>query len=413
MIKRTICENGVRIVHEKMPHIRSVAIGVWVEAGSADERQVERGIAHFIEHMLFKGTKTRSARQIAEEFDRIGGDINAFTSKEATCFYTTVLNNHAERALTILGDMFFNSTFDETEISKEKSVIFDEIASVEDTPDDDAQERLWMIMYPAYSIGQPVLGKEETIATFNKKMIDAFMNRMYRPENIVISVAGNYDEALIGEIEKRFGSFQSKEAEPDKLATPEFKHGVSVKSKDIEQSHLCLGFEGIPMNDSRKFELAILDSIIGGSMSSRLFQEIREERGIAYSIYSYYSSYKNAGAFIIYGGTAPENTEELLGAINRVIESILKEGVTEKEVHNAKEQLKGGFLLGLESSESRMHRNGSNELTERKHQTIDDVVALIDRVEVEAVNQLAAAIFTSKRAVSMIAPENVGSRINF
>lgn len=413
MIKTIVCENGVRIVHEKMSHIRSVAMGIWVEAGSADERQAERGIAHFIEHMLFKGTKTRSARQIAEEFDRIGGDINAFTSKETTCLYATVLNNHAEQALTILADMFFNSTFDEAEISKEKSVVLDEIASVEDTPDDDVQERLWAMMYPAHSIGQPVLGKEETIATFDKKMIDAFMNRMYRPENIVISVAGNFDEHLIQKIEKQFGSFHSKEGKLGPLATPEFKPGVSVKSKDIEQSHLCFGFESIPMNDSRKLELAILDSIVGGSMSSRLFQEVREERGIAYSIYSYYSSYKNSGAFIIYGGTAPENTEELSSAINHVIDSILKGGVTENEVHNAKEQLKGGFLLGLESSESRMHRNGSNELTEKKHQTIDHVVSLIDGVEVGAVNKLAMTIFTSKRAISLIAPEHIVCRMNF
>ncbi|MBE1553413.1 M16 family metallopeptidase [Sporosarcina limicola] len=409
MIERTSCPNGVTIVHEKMPYVRSLALGIWVGAGSADEEEFEAGIAHFIEHMLFKGTSTKSARAIAEEFDRIGGDVNAFTSKEMTCFYTTVLGNHAPRALTVLSDMFFNSTFEEAEIDKEKSIVLDEIAAVEDTPDDDVDERLWATMYPDQPIGRPVLGNKKTIKKFNKKMILEFMERMYTPERIVISIAGNYDDRLIRLIEVHFGSFRrGKQLEQTiSLQLPEFQGGLTVKGKDIEQAHFCLGFSALRVQDKRIHDLLILDSVIGGAMSSRLFQEVREERGLAYSIYSYYSAYKNAGAFMIYGGTAPENLKELADTIDTVIHSVQKDGITENELHNAKEQLKCGFLLGLESSESRMHRNGKSELLFQEHKTADEVITLIDNVEADQVRAMASELFTERRTISIIAPEDV------
>lgn len=413
MIEKHICPNGVRIVHEKMPYVRSVALGIWVGAGSGDELESEAGIAHFIEHMLFKGTAMRSSRTIAEEFDRIGGDVNAFTSKEMTCYYTTVLGHHAPRALTILADMFFNSAFDAAEIAKEKSIVLDEIAAVEDTPDDDVDERLWGVMYPDQAIGKPVLGTEQTINTFDKQMIEQFMERMYRPEQIVISVSGNFDDRLIQLIKVQFGSFkrQAKVEQSVAIQAPEFRTGMTVKAKDIEQAHICIGFPGLTVKDERIHDLIILDSILGGTMSSRLFQEVREERGLAYSIYSYYSAYKSTGVFAIYGGTSPENLGALTDTIDEVIQSILHEGITENELRNAKEQLKGGFLLGLESSESRMHRNGKNELILQEHKSIDEVVALIDDVQVANVYRLANEIFTQQRATSIIAPENVVNAI--
>lgn len=414
MIETHICQNGVRIVHEKMPHVRSVALGIWVGAGSGDEMESEAGIAHFIEHMLFKGTASRSARTIAEEFDRIGGDVNAFTSKEMTCYYTTVLGHQAPRALSILTDMFFNSAFDEAEIAKEKSIVLDEIAAVEDAPDDDVDERLWTVMYPEQPIGKPVLGNEVTINTFNRKMIDDFMERSYTPEQTVISVAGNYDDRLIQLIEVQFGSFkrEKKVEHSTPLALPEFHGGLTLKEKDIEQAHICLGFTGLPVDDERIPELIVLDSIIGGSMSSRLFQEVREERGLAYSIHSYFSSYNTTGAFMIYGGTSPENLRELSDTIDGVINAILKEGITENELHNAKEQLKGGFLLGLESSEAIMHRNGKNELILKEHKSADEVVALIDNVEISQVYRMANDIFGGQRAISIIAPKDVLKEFN-
>ncbi|MFC5588380.1 M16 family metallopeptidase [Sporosarcina soli] len=409
MVEKYVCPNGVRIVHEKMPHVRSVAIGVWVGAGSLDERESESGIAHFIEHMLFKGTATRNARAIAEEFDRIGGEANAFTSKEMTCFYTTVLGHHAPRALSVLADMFFNSLFDEQEIEKEKSIILDELAAVEDTPDDDVDERLWRTMYPDHAIGRSVLGNENTITAFDRDAIQAFMDRMYTPDRLVISIAGNYDERLLKLIEVQFGSFRRGGEDKSQTSLPSavFHSGTTMKAKDIEQAHVCLGYPGLSIKDERLHDLILLDSIIGGTMSSRLFQEVREERGLAYSVYSYYSSYLSTGNFMIYGGTSPENMRKLSETIDGVIQSILTEGITENELHNAKEQLKGGFLLGLESSESRMHRNGKNELILQEHKSMDEVVALIDDVKARDVYRMANELLTKERALSIIAPARV------
>lgn len=415
MVEKITCKNGVRIVHEKMPYVRSVALGVWIEAGAMDELAEEEGLAHFIEHMLFKGTKKRTARMIAEEFDAIGGDINAFTSKEMTCYFTTVLNNHAEKALEILADMIFNSEFDEAEIEKEKSVIIEEISAVEDTPDDDVNEQLWTHMYQNHSLGKPILGNEKTIMTFDKQAIQKFMNRLYRPERIVISVAGNYDDEFIKSIEKVFGMFFSEEdvENTPSRQLPVFHSGVTLKEKDIEQAHVSVGFPSLPRNDKRMYELVLLDSLLGGAMSSRLFQEVREERGLAYSVHSFFSTYESSGAFVIYAGTSPEKTLELYNTIEEIINVLLANGVTEKEIYNAKEQVKGEFLLGLESSESRMHRNGESELLMRTHRTVEEVVARIDAVTKEAINQIAAQIFSGKRAVSIILPEGIIEKSNF
>ena len=415
MITKHICANGVRIVHERMPHVRSVALGIWIEAGSGDESDTEAGIAHFIEHMLFKGTATRTARTIAEEFDRIGGDLNAFTSKDMTCFYATVLSEHAENALTILEDMLFNSTFDEVEMEKEKSVVLEEIATVEDMPDDDVHEQLWATMYPNNPIGKPILGNKETITSFTKETIVHFMERLYRPERIVISIAGNCDDQLIGHIDKLFGSFKPK-AELQIERTPEipiFNPGVLLKEKRVEQTHICLGFPSLAVSDDRLYDLVILDSIIGAAMSSRLFQEVREERGLAYSIYSYFTAYAEAGSFIIYGGTSPDKTNELYNTIQSIIDSIVSDGVTEREIENVKEQVIGGFLLGLESTESRMFRNGKNELMKQGHRSTDEVVSDIRLVERLNVNKLAEEIFTGKRAISVISTKETIDMIDF
>ena len=409
-----MCGNGVRIVHEKMDHVRSVALGVWIEAGSANELEGEEGIAHFIEHMLFKGTDSRTARMIAEEFDGIGGDINAFTSKEMTCYYATVLNNHAGKALAILADMLFNSLFDEVEMTKEKSVILEEVAVVEDTPDDDVMEQLWTNMYLNQPIGRPILGNKETIAKFDKKAIVHFMKRLYRPERIVISVAGNYDAGLIQLIEDYFGSFTASKLNKESIVqVPKFHSGITVKEKETEQAHIGIGFPGLATKDKRMSDLVILDSIIGGSMSSRLFQEVREERGLAYAIDSFYSSYSNGGSFIIYGGTSPEKAIELYSTINSVINLFLKEGVKEKEIQNAKEQVKGGFILGLESSESRMYRNGNNELMLRSHRSVNEVISRIDAVTKESVQEIGAYIFQGNRATSVILPEGMFTSQDF
>ncbi|MDV6376667.1 pitrilysin family protein [Sporosarcina sp. GW1-11] len=410
MIETHICPNGVRIIHEKMPHVKSVAVGLWVHAGSSDETAEQEGIAHFIEHMLFKGTATRTARMIAEQFDQIGGDLNAFTSKEMTCYYTTVLSNHASYALTILSDMFFHSQFKDEEMEKEKSVILDEISSVEDMPDEDVDEKLWTAMFPNDPIGKPVGGRVETIKRFTKEMVDEFMLHHYGPENLVISIAGNYDDRLIKLIEAHFGYYQSKltTALKDEIVLPDFAAKQIIKTKDIEQAHICFGYPSLPSTHDKIYELSLFDSILGGTMSSRLFQEVRENKGLAYSVYTYYAAYENAGGFVIYCGTSPENFKETYETIEQVIAELLHDGIMDKELRNAKEQLKGSFVLGLESTESRMYRNGRNELVLGKHLTIEHVVEQIEKVEKRSVYRLAQQILTSDRATSIIAPkENI------
>ncbi|ARK26347.1 peptidase M16 [Sporosarcina sp. P37] len=409
MIQKYTCSNGVRIVHEKMPHVKSVAIGLWIHAGSSNETKEQEGIAHFIEHMLFKGTAARSARMIAEQFDQIGGDLNAFTSKEMTCYYTTVLSHHASYALTILSDMFFHSQFKEEEMEKEKSVILDEISSVEDMPDEDADERLWAGMFPDDTIGKPVGGRAESIKAFTKEMVEEFMVKHYRPENLVISIAGNYDDRLIKLIEANFGSYQSKETPSitiSESAVPNFTAQKILKAKDIEQAHMCFGYPSLPSTHEKIYELSLFDSILGGTMSSRLFQEVRENRGLAYSVYTYYAAYKNAGGFVIYCGTSPENFKETYETIDQVIAELLHDGLTDKELRNAKEQLKGSFVLGLEGSESRMYRNGRNELILGFHQNIDEVVDRIENVEKRNVYRLGQQMLASDRAASIIAPKS-------
>ena len=409
MIQKYNCSNGVRIVHEKMPHLQSVAIGIWVHAGSANETKEQEGIAHFIEHMLFKGTDTRSARMIAEQFDQIGGDLNAFTSKEMTCYYTTVLSHHASYALNVLSDMFFHSQFKEEEMEKEKSVILDEISSVEDMPDEDVDERLWSAMFPEDTIGKPVGGRIETIKSFTREMVEEFMMKHYRPENLVISIAGNYDERLIKLIEANFGSYQGKDQTTIPLLeerVPNFTAQQVIKAKDIEQAHVCFGYPSLPSTHDKIYELSLFDSILGGTMSSRLFQEVRENRGLAYSIYTYYAAYENAGSFVIYCGTSPENFIETYHTIDQVIADVLHDGLTDKELRNAKEQLKGSFVLGLEGSESRMYRNGRNELGLGKHQTIDEVVQHSEHVERRSVYRLGQQMLESDRTTTIIAPKS-------
>lgn len=378
------CANGVRIVSEQIPHFRSVAVGVFVKAGSRDEERGENGMTHFIEHMLFKGTPTRSAKDIAREFDRIGGDINAYTSKEYTCYYAKVVDEHAGHAVDILADMFFNSNMDPVEIERERQVVLEEISMTEDMPDDDVHEQLWRVMYPRHSMGAPILGTDKTLEQFDAAAIRNFMDRFYIPANTVISVAGNIPDGLIEQIAELFGSFK-KSGEEKPYIMPEFTAGESIRHKDIEQGHLCYGFPGLSINDPHLYDMAVMNNVLGGTMSSRLFQEIREEHGLAYSIYSYHSAYSDHGTLAIYGGTSNEQLPELQEKILESIGKMLTEGLTELEVSDSKAQFKGNLLLGMESTSSRMSRNGKHELLLGKHISYSEVLERIEEVSLEKV----------------------------
>ena len=404
MIKKYTCQNGVRIVLEKIPSVRSVAIGIWIRAGSRYEAPELNGVSHFLEHMLFKGTKTRTAQDIAETFDRIGGQVNAFTSKEYTCYYAKVLDTHAGEALEVLHDMFFHSVFDDNELMKEKSVVLEEIKMYEDTPDDHVHDLLSKAIFGDHPIGFPILGTEETLQTFSGDVLRSYMEKMYTPENVVISVAGNIDETFIKEIEKYFGSFEGGKGNIHTEA-PSFHQYKLTRKKDTEQAHLCLGFEGLPFGHKDIYSLIIANNILGGSMSSRLFQEVREKRGLAYSVYSYHSSFEDCGYIAVYAGTGKEQLPSLFETIQETIEQFVSNGITDKEISNRKEQLKGNLMLGLEGTNSRMSRNGKNELLLKKHRTLDEVIHLIDSVKKEDVNELIQNIFSKESAVALISPD--------
>ncbi|MBW8348918.1 insulinase family protein [Bacillus sp. IITD106] len=405
MMKNYICQNGVRVVLETIPTVRSVAIGIWIGTGSRDENHHNNGISHFLEHMYFKGTETKTAREIAESFDSIGGQVNAFTSKEYTCYYAKVLDNHAPYALDTLADMFFHSTFDSEELSKEKNVVLEEIKMYEDTPDDIVHDLLSKAAFETHPLGFPILGTEETLETFNSDLLREYIHDMYTPENVVISIAGNVTEDFIHIVERYFGSFErgKKQAVESK---PSFYANKYTRQKDTEQAHLCIGFKGLPIGHQDIYDLIVMNNIFGGSMSSRLFQEVREERGLAYSVFSYHSSFKDSGLVTIYGGTAANQMDELYSTIHSTLDLLKQDGITSKELQNSKEQLKGNLMLSLESTNSRMSRNGKNELLLGKHRTLDEMIEEIDQVTVDSVNKIANQIFTDDYTIALISPDN-------
>jgi predicted Zn-dependent peptidase len=404
LIKKYTCQNGVRVVLENIPTVRSVAIGVWIGTGSRNETPENNGISHFLEHMFFKGTKTKSAREIAESFDSIGGQVNAFTSKEYTCYYAKVLDNHAQFALEVLADMFFNSTFVEEELKKEKNVVYEEIKMYEDTPDDIVHDLLSKAIYENHSLGYPILGTEETLSTFTSNTLKEYMHNMYTPEHVVVSVAGNISDAFIKEVEKLFGSYEGGKREIVE-SKPQFHMNQITRKKETEQAHLCIGFEGLKVGHDDIYNLILMNNILGGSMSSRLFQDVREQKGLAYSVFSYHSAFEDSGVVTIYGGTGASQLDLLFKTVQETLDVLKKDGVTEKELKNSKEQLKGNLMLSLESTNSRMSRNGKNELVLSRHKSLDEMVEQIDSVTKESVDQMALSIFNDKYSISLISPD--------
>lgn len=394
----------MRIVLENIPTVRSVAIGVWIGTGSRFENTKNNGISHFLEHMFFKGTKTRTAREIAESFDSIGGQVNAFTSKEYTCYYAKVLDTHSPYALEVLADMFFNSTFDEGELSKEKNVVLEEIKMYEDTPDDIVHDMLSRASFKNHELGFPILGTEETLNTFTGHTLRDYMDTHYVPEEVVISVAGNVDESFIKEVEKWFGDYKTSGVIKPEIQTPVFYPEKLTRKKETEQAHLCLGFPGLSLKDERSYSLIILNNIFGSSMSSRLFQEVREQKGLAYSVFSYHSAFQDNGIFTIYGGTAPHQLDELYNTILNIVDDLKENGITDKELKNSKEQIKGNLMLSLESTNSRMSRNGKHELILGYHRTLDDMVESIDNVSKDDVDTLVQSILSEGCSASLVSP---------
>lgn len=412
MIEKYTLENGVRVIIEKIPTVRSVALGIWVGTGSRNEEPSNNGISHFIEHMLFKGTKTRSAKEIAESFDQIGGHVNAFTSKEYTCYYARVLDDHAPMALDILSDMFFHSVYDEEEIKKERKVVIEEIKMYDDTPDDLVHDLIAKASFPQHSLGYSILGTEEVLNEINRDKILSYIDKRYTPSNVVITVAGNVSDSLLDSIKAQFSHFYREEANTDRLS-PSFHAGNKLKKKETEQAHLCLAFPGLEVGNKDIYALILMNNILGGSMSSRLFQEVREERGLAYSVFSYHSSFRDNGMFTVYAGTAPKQLEEVYSVIVNTLQKLKQEGITKEELLKGKEQLKGSLMLSLESTNSRMSRLGKNELLLGKHLGLDEILQKVDGVTLDHVQATIEKIFNHSMSIALVSPyEELPSSFN-
>jgi len=403
LIEKRTLDNGVRIVAEKIPTVRSVSLGIWIKTGSRNELPINNGISHFIEHMMFKGTSKYSAKQIAEVFDGIGGQINALTSKEYTCYYAKVIDKYFDLALEVLADMFFNSKFDEADIDKERSVILEELYMYEDTPDDLVHDLIGRAGFGSHPLGYAIIGTRDVLEKINRDSIIDYMNSNYAANNTVITVAGNIDEQIFDKIANLFNrlegnqetlNIQSVTIHPEKI----------VVNKKTEQAHICLANKGYEIGNENTHALAIINNILGGSMSSRLFQEIREERGLAYSIYSYHSAYIDNGMYVSYIGTSPKHVEQALQVIDNVYKQVYNTGITKEELHKAKEQLKGMLMLSLESTTSRMNRLGKNELLLNRQIDLDETIDKVNAVTLEQANMVCKEVFAEKSAIAAIGP---------
>ncbi len=403
MIYREVLQNGIRVVIEEIPSVRSVSLGIWVGAGSRDENLQNNGVTHFIEHMMFKGTEKLSARQIAELFDSIGGQVNAFTSKEYTCYYAKVLDEHFSLALETLGDMVLNSQFVEEELAKERRVVLEEIKMYEDAPDDLVHDMIAEVIFQKHPLGYNILGTEANLNSFQPQDLFRYMESNYTTDNIVIAIAGNVDrDRAVALANQLFGHLkQSRIVRQNERAI--FHTGKAIRQKQTEQAHIVLGAPGVAYDDPRIYPVILFNNVLGGSSSSRLFQEIREERGLAYSIYSYHTAYKDIGMFGLYVGTAPERAQLVLDLCEEVLANIAQRGITAEELNKAKEQVKGSLMLSLESTSSRMSRLGKNELLGR-HITLDDLVNKIKNVSLEEVKATAGAILSGQYALSAVGP---------
>lgn len=377
---------------ERTDFVRSAALGIWVSTGSAHENDDNSGVSHFIEHMMFKGTEKRSARQIAEDVDRIGGVSNAFTGKEATCYYIKTLSSNIYQGAEILLDMVTGSTFDEEEMNKERQVILEEIKMVKDTPDDDVMDLISELVYGRNALGRTILGTPESLAGIDRAKLTDYYRREYSRDSIIIAVAGNFDpDRIVSLFEEKLDCL---EAEKPAFA-PEihpYKQQFQVRVKDIEQTHLCLAIPSVSLADDRYYAFVLMSSIFGGSMSSRLFQNIREERGLAYSVASMNAFASRSGFFNIYAGVAHDKLEEAVKAIKQEIEQLCQDGVTDDELAMAKEQMKSVFIFGQENINSRMFNIGKNKLLLDRVFEADEVLQGYDDVTKEDIREVAAMI---------------------
>lgn len=402
MYDKIILDNGLCIIGERMEHFRSVSVGVWIGAGSQYESPAENGLSHFLEHMLFKGTERRSARDIADQTDAVGAQLNAFTAKECTCYYIKVIDEHIELALDMLSDMVLNSKLDSVELDKEKGVILEEIGMTEDSPEDVVFEMLASALYGDHPLGMSILGPADNIRRFDREDLCRYRARMYRPNNTVLALAGNYDWERVIELAKRmFGGWQAG-GENAPSSRCRLHYDVQRREKDIEQVQICLGMKGVEMGSKDVYALSIFNNLFGGAASSRLFQRIREEQGLAYSVYSYPSNYKSCGALAIYAGTGADNAQSVLRSLRDEMDRALDKGVSAREFEQAREHLKGSYILGLESASSHMSSLGRRMLLMGDTMDEDQVISRINEVTLDDVNRVMRDSLSGDCAIALM-----------
>lgn len=401
--RKTVLENGVSVITETLPHFDSVAVGLWIKVGSRDEGPSEKGICHFIEHTVFKGTRKRSASQIVGEIEAVGGSINAFTAKEYTCFHARVLGKDLPLALDVLGDLILNPLFDPVELEKERAVVLQEIRMTEDNPEDFAYEVLFRSFWKDHPLGFPIAGEPETVKAFTREAVLSFFEGRFVPGGIIVALAGKVDhDEAVSLVKAQLGGLKSRDGLLIRERPKEVGRGLVPVPKELEQIHLCLGVEGVSQGDDRRYAALVLNTILGGNMSSRLFQEIREKRGLTYSIYSFLHSFADTGILGVYAGTTGEELPQVLELLRGQWEGLARGDLREQEVSLAKEYLKGGLLLSLECAEGRMTRLAKNEIYHGRYIPVEETLKGIDSVTLDEVVEVAQDLLQREPCVVML-----------
>ena len=408
-VRRTVLPNGLRVLTEAIPAMRSVSFGIWVNVGSRDEAGGLSGVSHFLEHLLFKGTRRRSALDISAEIEAVGGETNAFTAREYTCYYARVLDADLRLAIDVMCDLVSSSVLAEPDVETERGVILEEIAMHDDEPDEEVHDMLTSAVYGDHPLGRLISGTADTVSPMSRAQILRFYRRRYTPPNIVVAAAGNLDHAEVVRLVRAtaLGTGPAAVPAPYRHPTrpvPVQPARVTVRDKDTEQAHLVLGGAGLSRADERRFALGVLNNALGGGMSSRLFQEIRERRGLAYSVYSFTSLYADAGLFGVYAGCAPGKVDEVLSLTRDELAKAAASGLTDAEVARGKGMLKGALVLGLEDTGSRTSRLGKGELLHPELLSVDEILTRVDAVTADDVAAVAAELLDCRPSLAVIGP---------
>ena len=410
LVRHTVLPGGLRIVTESVPTVRSVTVGVWVGVGSRDEAPSLAGASHYLEHLLFKGTQRRDALDISAAIDAVGGEMNAFTSKEYTCFYARVLDTDLPLAVDVVGDLVTSSVIRAADVDAERGVILEEIAMHEDDPTDMVHDQFAQVLFDGGALARPVLGTVESIETIGRSAINGYYRRRYRPQDMVVAVAGNVDHSnVVRLVKKAFGAAGMLDGVSEPTAARRGRlistaSGVRVVRRTTEQANVVLGGPGVARTDERRFALGVLNAALGGGMSSRLFQEVREKRGLAYSVYSYHAQYADTGLFGVYAGCVPRKVDDVLAICREELDKVAAAGITFEELERGKGQLRGSMVLGLEDTGSRMSRIGKAELVYGEQLSVDDVLARIDSVTLDEVTEVAADVLSATPTLAVVGP---------